>query len=156
MSRALATWLLLASFAGCARSAPVEVVTVFSHGNCQRINEGVAFVSVGQLASFRGVELLQLETPPPAEGAPADETPLLVAILRGTRPTAGYTLELAGAPSLEAGVLTVTTRLMAPPPDAILAQVLTHPCLVIRIVAPPFERVRVLDETGELIGEASR
>ncbi len=49
-------------------------------------------------------------------------------------------------PELYGGVLTLRIKTDRPPPDAMLAQVITHPCLVVGIADPAVGRVKVLDE----------
>jgi hypothetical protein len=59
---------------------------------------------------------------------------MVVGVFLGSRPTAGYTLEIVSA-TQDGGKLTVRYREASPPRDAITAQVLTSPY---HIVALPF------------------
>lgn len=93
-----------------------------------------------------------------ALGAPAGATaPVdfpregVLVVSMGSRPTTGYALALQEPAVVVAdGVATVVVRFEEPAPGAILAQVVTSPCLLVRI---PRERTRmfhVVDTSGRL------
>ena len=76
---------------------------------------------------------------------------LLVAM--GPQPSTGYLLNyipdqdnvwLAGA------TLVVSVDWSTPEPDSVQAQVITSPCLLLRLDKQPFQRVQVLDQNGEI------
>lgn len=72
-------------------------------------------------------------------------------IAMGQQPTAGYGLGFQpGAARLEQDVLEVEVVWQKPPPDAILPQVITHPCLLLRLPAVAFSRIRILDQDGRV------
>ncbi len=50
-------------------------------------------------------------------------------------------------------MLTIRIKTDRPPPDAMLAQMITHPCLVVGIADPAVGRVKVLDESAAVLGE---
>ena len=70
-------------------------------------------------------------SPPPVDFA-AD---LVVAVVAGQRPTAGYEVDIV---AIERGpaVTTVIYRVRRPPPDALVAQVLTSPFHIVRLPRP--------------------
>ena len=73
----------------------------------------------------------------------------VLAISMGTRPTAGYALALhETAVAVADGVATVVVRFDEPAPGAMLAQVLTSPCLLVRIPRDGLREVRVVDPAG--------
>ena len=84
---------------------------------------------------------------------PGADDRVLVAISLGTKPTAGYELTLV---SWRAGdVPQIIVRQASPDPDAIVAQVLTVPCLVLRLPgkwADERKRVRVVTVQGVELG----
>ena len=91
---------------------------------------------------------------PPAHASPA-HTPtdlLLVAVSRGQQPTPGYGFELLEG-TLKGDAVTVRLGWNRPAADAVLAQVITHPCIVIGLEGEGFGTLRVLDEEGALLGE---
>ncbi len=118
---ALTCVLLLA---GCSTQA-VELLPLLAHHDC-RLSAGVHRVSYAQLAQLRGGILLEQEF---LDAAAAEED-LLVAIALGPQPTPGYGLSLLGPGRLQDGVLSIQLQRTQPPADAILPQVITHPCLV--------------------------
>jgi hypothetical protein len=57
---------------------------------------------------------------------------MVVGVFLGSKPTPGYGVTIASAAE-EGGVLRVRYRETSPPPDAISAQVITHPYLIVAI-----------------------
>lgn len=57
---------------------------------------------------------------------------MVVAVFMGSRPTAGFNVEIVSA-QIEAGVLVVRVRETRPPSDRILAQVITSPYHLVAI-----------------------
>jgi hypothetical protein len=139
--------LLAFSMAGCAGPTPIEAVAVLQHGQCQSVDAGVTRVDYADLARIRGSNLLSLSKP---DGEETTDL-LLVAISRGQQPTPGYAL------SLDAAFAEGTTALIrvlwdSPPSDAVLAQVITHPCLVVGLPSASFSKVRVVDQDHDELG----
>ena len=80
---------------------------------------------------------------------------LLVAM--GARPSAGYGLSLTGeSATVRDGVLSVRVDWREPPPGYRQAQVVTRPCLVLKVSAVPFARITVLDSEGRVRLEGVR
>jgi hypothetical protein len=142
--------LLVTGIGGCARHQLAATV-VLSHGNCQGAADGVAEVSFADVARLRGSTLLSMTAP---EAGPATDEPdlLLVSISRGRQPTPGYALTLEGA-SLRDRTATLSLDWQTPDPSAVLAQVVTRPCLVVGMERHGIERVRAVDQHGEVLGE---
>jgi len=82
------------------------------------------------------------------ERLPEGGPPVVVAYL-GTAPTAGYSVRI-GPVRIEASRLVVTLGWETPPPDAMVAQVLTHPVAVRRLerLPPAPYEVRFLGPDG--------
>ena len=69
----------------------------------------------------------------------------------GSRPSSGYALELLDSvidPGQE--VLRLVVRYQEPPPDALTAQVLTSPCLLLAVERGKYRRIEVVDESGHI------
>ncbi len=70
---------------------------------------------------------------------------MVVAVFAGSRPTAGYEVEITGIDKRDAEIV-VTWRERRPPPDAMVAQVLTAPFHIARTESAPgpvrFQRAR--------------
>lgn len=132
----LALALLLA---GCSNPA-VNVSEIFNHHQCQSLRSGFVQVGLTELPQIRGVRLLA----PPSDEAPAspptssgsddadDADVLLFAISRGSQPTPGYGFELTEARS-NGDEVELRYVWQVPPPDAVLAQVITSPCSVVQL-----------------------
>ena len=139
--------LLAFGAAGCAGPTPIEAVAVLQHGQCQGVDSGVTRVDYADLAGIRGSNLLSLSTP---DGGEAGNL-LLVAISRGQQPTPGYALSLNSA-SAEGTTALIRVRWDSPSADAVLAQMITHPCLVVGLPSASFSKVRVVDQDDDELG----
>ena len=67
----------------------------------------------------------------------------------GQKPTGGYSIDPAES-GLEIRADTATLRVAwsTPPPDAVLAQVITRPCLLLALPKGGYSRIRVVDLSG--------
>jgi len=73
----------------------------------------------------------------------------LLFVYMGRKPTSGYSLELLPEKTFISGqAAIVTLKWQLPAPDAVTAQVITHPCLFIRLPKGNFSKIRVLDREG--------
>jgi hypothetical protein len=91
-------------------------------------------------------------------GSPAGDPPrvdfatqhaLLVSM--GQKPTAGYTLDLLQVERIQTeSRLSLAMTWLEPPPDAFLAQVITHPCVIIKITGEPLDSIVVTDQLGRV------
>lgn len=162
--------LVLAAAVSCAGDPAVEATTVLTYNQCEGLEAGVVRVDYEAVADIRGSRLLQtVPSDDPAGAADAADSvagaqgqagngttadpraPLLVAISRGPQPTPGYGLTLEQAYRRD-GTATVVVRWEAPGPDAVLAQMMTHPCLVVALPKADFTRVEVVNTEGEPLG----
>ena len=144
----LTLWLLTAG--GCAGGAELDAVEVLNDANCRNAGSGVRQVGFAEVAALRGSRLLGATGP---AGATDPELVLLLVSL-GDQPTPGYHFELTDA-RLDNGSARINVRWATPDPEARLAQISTHPCLVVGLGRNGFDRIRVYDQTGELLGEVN-
>lgn len=140
--------LLAAEGRGCAADREVPVAVVRGGARC-----GGDAPSVRRLAS---PEALGAAFPAGlGEAAPSADferaAVLLVAV--GQRPTAGYGVELAAerAP-VKDGVALVRVTVREPAAGAMVAQVVTSPCLVVTLPRAGLAEVKVADGAGALLG----
>jgi hypothetical protein len=146
---ASAVVILINASGGCAESHRVDVMTVLSNANCQTSEVGVRSIDYAALATFRGTHLIGM-----TESEDAVQRPVhLIAIVPGEFPTPGYSVALQGNATFAAGRLNIKVKIDRPPPDAMLAQMTTHPCLVVGIADPAVQHVRVEDDSATLVGE---
>jgi|GEM_PF-1386701 hypothetical protein len=82
-----------------------------------------------------------------------DKTTLII-VLMGSRPTAGYGIELYDdqAP-VQVTALTIPATWKEPARDAMVAQIMTSPCVVISVPAKHYESVAVRDQQGNTLVE---
>jgi hypothetical protein len=132
----------------CADAHHVDVMTVLAQGNCQTEKTGVELIDYATLATYRGTHLIGMSESPEAQRNPAH----LIAIAPAQFPTAGYGVALLDGSTLTDKLLTIRIKIERPPADAVLAQMITHPCLVVGIADPAVGRVRVLNDSA-LLGE---
>ncbi len=135
--------------AGCAEAHHVDVMTVLANGNCQTTEIGVRAIDYATLATFRGTHLIGM-----TESEESTQSPVhLIAIVPGEFPTAGYSIALQDPAKLSVDQLTLEIKTERPPADAMLAQMITHPCLVVGIADPVVRRVRVVGDNAAVLGE---
>ena len=145
----LAAALLLS---GCPTGTQVDVITVLVHENCGRAVSGVEIVDPEQVAALRpSTRLIGMKGAP----GPGEDGALLVAIGQGTRPTPGYGLAVAKPGVLDAGTLTLSIAEKQPPEDAVMAQMITQPCLVVGVAQAGISSVRAVTADGTAIGEVT-
>lgn len=102
----------------------------------------------GQVTSLR-------MNPPPAPAVDfSREGVVLVGM--GQRPSAGYGLSLAGDVTVQDGVLAVRVDWREPAPGHLQAQVVTSPCLLLKVPAVDFTHLRVMDREGRIRLEGGR
>ncbi|MFU8814416.1 MAG: protease complex subunit PrcB family protein [Pseudomonadales bacterium] len=134
---------------GCAAEANLRAETVLNHHHCEGLEPGVTRVDLPTVAAIRGSNLLS--APGGAATAEGDTELLMIAISRGQQATAGYGWSLEGA-RVEGATAVVDVHWQTPDPDAMVAQVITHPCLVVGLPHEGLSRVEVRDQTGEPVG----
>jgi hypothetical protein len=80
----------------------------------------------------------------------------VLAVYMGQRPTGGYSMSLQDPTvPIANGVGTVTVKFDEPPPGAMVAQVLTSPCLLVKMGKAGLRSLRVVDPAGNLHATAS-
>lgn len=88
----------------------------------------------------------------PAESVPeiAFDSDAVLVIDGGSRPSAGYGLQFMNA-YIENGVLVVHVKVLRPSTDRMQAQVVTHPCMAIRVPAAGYNRIELYDSNQTLL-----
>ncbi len=115
---------------------------VMSSGNCTAPQDGVARVTLAEVAKLRGGTLLT--SPPEESGA------VYVSVAKKNQRTGGYALTLQGA-RREADRAEVALLWKSPAKGDMTIQQITHPCVVIGFDGTGLSRVNVSDQNG-LIG----
>jgi hypothetical protein len=123
--------LILTLITGCAGGPASATLTVLASGaHCGAAEAGVSWIDAG--AGRLRVSL-------------------------GQRPSAGYGLEPApDAVRRRGDTLHVRLRVTAPAAGAMVAQVLTRPCLELQVSAADYRRIIVETEAGEILGVVAR
>jgi hypothetical protein len=76
-----------------------------------------------------------------------EETILLVDM--GMRRTGGYAVRLTGSQAVLRGqILSIPVQWIEPAPNAIVTQVITHPCMLIAIAKGGYRSVAIIDQHG--------
>jgi hypothetical protein len=141
--------LLGAKGGGCHGDREVEVTVVRGGAQCGGEGEGPSarrLASAGDLAAAFASEL--------GGEAPALDfaKDAVVLVAAGRKPTAGFGVELA-APKAPAkgGVAALQIRLTRPDPAALVAQVVTSPCLVVRLPREGLTEIQIVDAERKVI-----
>lgn len=145
--------LTLTVLAGCSGGARLDARTLLAYDQCQGVDAGLTRVDYPDVAGIRGSTLLNLarDDEPAAGAAEGDSPALLIAISRGRQSTPGYGLSLVEARRFgNRAVIEVAWR--TPESGAVLAQVVTHPCLVVGLPGQGLERVEAVDQSGATLG----
>ena len=139
---------------GCDTDPTIEGTVVRRHDQCTGLQAGVTLVDRDAVAAIRGGNRL--------DTAGGDTVPdgdlVMIAISRGEQPTAGYGFDVDGF-RREPGTAVVDVTWTTPSPDAMVAQVITHPCVVVGIAESDIAglgRIEVRDQFGTVIGGVSR
>ncbi len=136
---------------GLSRVVPVEIV--YSNLQCR----GTPTPSLARISDTKVLDRLigsewatefGTATSPRAE-FPAPGTAWLLSVDMGERPSAGYALSVQRA-EVAAGVLTLHADWQEPSPEALTSQVMTHPCVVVRVPALEVKKIRVADQAGRV------
>ncbi|MEE4376035.1 MAG: protease complex subunit PrcB family protein [Candidatus Competibacteraceae bacterium] len=97
---------------------------------------------------YAGFNSQQVSVTPPAVDF-SDAGVLFIAM--GQQPTAGYALDFAqGTVRQRQETLDITVNWQEPPAGYLLAQVVTAPCLLLKVPAVAVQEFRVLDQSGQV------
>lgn len=140
---------LLAMVASGCSAATVAVTEVLNQANCAPLEAGVHVVTLEDVARMMGRRMIGSTATPPDQSGGAQR---LVAISRGEQPTAGYGFELISASTTTGNEIMVTVRWREPAADAVVAQVITQPCLVIGLPDAATGPLSVSLDDGSLLG----
>ena len=149
LCRLAAALILLCS--GCARNAAVEATTVLNYNQCQGLEAGLTMVDYDDVAGIRGGTLLGMTGAADSQGEDSSTDLVLVAISRGEQPTPGYGFTLEDT-QRENGTAVVSISWKAPEAGSVLAQMTTHPCLVVGLPRNGIRRVEAVDQSGASLG----
>jgi|GEM_PF-6212436 len=144
----------------------VTTNSVLANSNCKGAIEPIKLVSLAEVASLRGTELLQSvesaqqQVTTSATGTEdADpDLPLFVALSRGIQPTRGFELHLADqaliveGPEGEGTGLEIPVHWTAPDPQKSHPLVNTHPCLVVSVPNAGWRHIEAVDQEGNSLG----
>ena len=158
------SWLFivpsLVILSGCAGAAgrasviiKVDADVLFSSGNCAGAGQAVdavwitdekEFVSI--LNSVNGLKIGGQAASVPAVDFGKEG---VLMIRMGRKPTPGYGIELASKQiDIQNQTATVKVHWIEPAKGAILAQMITSPCVMIRMSKGGYAAIRVVDQTG--------
>lgn len=161
-------WLLagLLGVQGCAAGAPPEGPgeplageVLYNDSYCGEAFSQPAAVWIGSAQGLRQVYGRLSEQRIPAIAPPAVDFSrygvLLIAM--GQRSTGGYGLGFEqGSLQIDGDTLAVTVDWQEPVPGYLHTQALTQPCLLLKVPALAFARIRVLDQNGRVRLSGSR
>lgn len=75
----------------------------------------------------------------------------VVAVFMGQRSTAGHYIALEPqTPIIEKGAMLLSLQYVSPPEGAMAAQVMTSPCLLVKVKKGTFESIHIVDQIGQL------
>lgn len=156
--------LLTMFFQACPRAGSgnkvlsnLELEVIYTSAHC---NSGEKRVTVSWISGPETLRLAMGGGRGPVLGAERAAPPIdfrAEGVLRvgiGLKTSAGYGFDKKEVVAcIENGTATVRLALTTPPAGALVAQVLTDPCLLIRMPRGNYSRILVVDQQGQLLGE---
>lgn len=148
----LAGLFALAGAAPAAAQAGPEAVSLFTGQDCGEVADEAAAHWLNDEAAYQA-ELQKIMDVRPGSTAgllPVDFSRQgVLCIAMGFKPTAGFSLGLAsGEVTVDNKTATVRITWNEPPVGALVPQMLTSPCLLVRLPKLGFTAVRVVDQAG--------
>ncbi len=132
----------------------VEAIYVSAHcGRSQTTPKATWIDDAGQLeASIRQIRTDTLGGKPIKLPALDFQHEVALLVEMGQQPTLGYRLELAGEDNLRIlqDQAQLTLNWLHPPADALVAQALSSPCLLIKLDRGSYTSIQVLDRQGAI------
>jgi hypothetical protein len=153
--KTLATIVIVLGASACAgdNTAPGALPVEVLHASIQCGDvAGPSVRPVSDAAALRAAIAPGLNVDEPGKGSVELPLPGVATLLRvdmGERPTAGYALAVARAEHSERR-LVLHVDWQEPAPRAIVAQVVTRPCVIIRLPPVAIDEVHVLDRSGRM------
>ena len=136
---------------------PVQLQVVYRGNRCAAVRPGVEVIrDTDSWAEWRRQQDRQFF---PADDGPGDEETAIdfdrstvIVISMGQKPTPGYAIEvLTDSAMLQGGSLNISSIWRQPAEDAILAQVLTSPCVAIMVSTTRYDTVKINDQQGDTV-----
>ncbi|MBI3898786.1 MAG: protease complex subunit PrcB family protein [Gammaproteobacteria bacterium] len=162
--RSIAMLAALSLVSGCTaetKSAQTEILPVrqlYASGDCGRADPEPAAKWITQSEQWEAIHqrLTRQILPQPSPPAVDFEKSGVLLVEAGQRPTAGYRLALTQS-TVERTDSTarITLDWKTPPADAMTAQVLTSPCVMIELPKARYSSIQVLDLQGNVRLEIS-
>lgn len=156
-------WLFLAMLAmlalpGCAgitsagSEAITPVETLYTSSQCGGLDQPeVVWIADAGTWRQRYAQMMSLQITPPLLPVVDFSRDGVLLIAMGQQTTGGYGLSLSGTTAtVQDGVLTMRVEWREPRPGYAQTQVMTSPCLVVKLPEGAFSRIRVVDQAGQV------
>lgn len=139
-------------------STELPFETLYSSARCDSSVKGPAITWVtdddAYRLLYRRLQGSLLGGPPAPEVDFKRETVILVEM--GFRPSGGYEIIVnPGSVVKRDAELEVNADFKSPPPDMLTAQVITSPCVILRLKRVSFKKIRLLDASGSVVAETT-
>jgi hypothetical protein len=170
MARFFFLWFILPSImilSGCAGASgkasavvKADADVIFSSSNCEGLDQTAGAVRISDekelvsvIKRINGLKIGGNAVPVPL----VDFGHNIVLLIRmGRKPASGYGIELASKQIvLRDQTAIVTVRWIEPARDAILAQMITSPCMLIKLAKGNYTAIRIVDQTGTVRAEVA-
>lgn len=154
--------LLWLGLFGCARSepaqhfAPLEVQVMAERPHCGQPAEMPNALWIAEKAHlkriFDRVKRRQIGKSAPEWVESVDfKNYGILLVHMGRQPTGGYFLEyVPGHAHISQKTATIVLKWIMPDPDAMVTQVITNPCMMLKMPKAGFDRIAILDQNGRL------
>lgn len=160
MRTSLFTLLLLLTFStGCASKQPVTVSDLARSQQCQSPHTQYDITVVQEEDRWATIFSQQFASGRlPAPKVPDIDLSLnhIILIDLGQKSTTGHGISLFQESAVvENGLLTITVKITSPDSTMMHAQMMTHPCLALKVPKGDYEKVSVVDQQGLILAEVT-
>ncbi len=137
--------------------APVQVQVIYHGNRCLATQPGILLIrDAASWANWQSRrKQMSFSASSESDDAAANldfDQDTIIVISMGQKPTPGYSIEVPqGSVTLQGTSLTVRTVWQQPPEGAILAQVITSPCIAITAPAAQYGNVKIESQNGDIV-----
>ena len=144
---------------GCTAfgGTPFQYKPVYSSTQCETMGSDPdirLIKNTREWSAFFNKHLNGRQLPPPVLPNVDFSDAVLLIVYAGVKPTTGYRVFADEEKiKIKDGILEIVIDIQTPPPGRMQAQMLTAPCLILRIPSKGYQKINITDSAGRLFAE---